>query len=393
MNQNESLSMLRQLMLEFAGQTGLLPQGKPLRRYLWTDAFAVCNFLELYRRTGDDSFKSLALLLVNQVHEQLGRHREDDARTGWLSGLDEGEGRRHPTAGGLRIGKKMNERGLADPLDEDLEWDRDGQYYHYLTKWMHALNRVSVVTADPVYNIWARELARTVHARFVFTPPALNRQYIYWKMSIDLSRSLVPTMGHHDPVDGFITYSQLQAIAADTSPQFRRRPDLRREIAELDGICQGKSWVTDDPLGIGGLLCCAYQVAQMIGSGYFQRHDLLEALLNDALLGLEAYAARNPLVLNAEHRLAFRELGLTIGMHAAERLSGLLSEKNDLFRNRNALRQHTDSLMRYKPLIETIENFWLEDSARKANTWREHLDINMVMLATSLAPDGFLQSS
>ena len=385
--------MLRQLMLEFAGQTGLLPQGKPLRRYLWTDAFAVCNFLELYRRTGDDSFKSLALLLVNQVHEQLGRHREDDARSGWISGLDEGEGRRHPTAGGLRIGKKMNERGLADPLDEDLEWDRDGQYYHYLTKWMHALNRVSVVTADPVYNIWARELARTVHARFVFTPPALNRQYIYWKMSIDLSRSLVPTMGHHDPVDGFITYSQLQAIAADTSPQLRRQPDLRREIAELDGICQGKSWVTDDPLGIGGLLCCAYQVAQMIGSGYFQRHDLLEALLNDALLGLEAYAARNPLVLNAEHRLAFRELGLTIGMHAAERLSGLQSEKNDLFRNRNALRQNTDSLMRYKPLIETIENFWLEDSARKANTWREHLDINMVMLATSLAPDGFLQSS
>ena len=79
MNQNESLSMLRQLMLEFAGQTGLSPQGKPLRRYLWTDAFAVCNFLELYRRTGDDSFKSLALLLVNQVHEQLGRHREDEA--------------------------------------------------------------------------------------------------------------------------------------------------------------------------------------------------------------------------------------------------------------------------------------------------------------------------
>ena len=258
---------------------------------------------------------------------------------------------------------------------------------------MNALNRVSVVTADPVYNTWARELARTVHARFVFTPPALNRQYIYWKMSIDLSRPLVPTMGHHDPVDGFITYSQLQAIAADTAPQLRRRPDLRREIAELDGICQGKSWVTDDPLGIGGLLCSAYQVAQMIGSGYFQRHDLLEALLNDALLGLEAYAARNSLVMTAEYRLAFRELGLAIGMHAAERLSGLLSEKQELFGDRDALCRHADSLMRYKPLIETIENFWLEDSARKANTWREHLDINMVMLATSLAPDGFLQSS
>ena len=381
-------------MLEFAGQTGLLPQGKPLRRYLWTDAFAVCNFLELYRRTGDDSFKSLALLLVNQVHEQLGRHREDDARTGWLSGLDEGEGIRHPTAGGLRIGKKIERTGLADPLDEDLEWDRDGQYYHYLTKWMHALNRVSVVTADPVYNIWARELARTVHARFVFTPPALNRQYIYWKMSIDLSRSLVPTMGHHDPVDGFITYSQLQAIAADTSPQFWRRPDLRREIAELDGICQGKSWVTDDPLGIGGLLCCAYQVAQMIGSGYFQRHDLLEALLNDAPAGFRGLCG--PQSPGAERRTSAGIQGTgSDHWHARSRTAVRTAyRKKTICSETEMLCASTRiALMRYKPLIETIENFWLEDSARKANTWREHLDINMVMLATSLAPDGFLQSS
>ena len=29
---------------------------------------------------------------------------------------------------------------------------------------------------------------------------------------------------------------------------------------------------------------------------------------------------------------------------------------------------------------------------RKTNTWTEHRDINMVMLATSLAPDGYLSA-
>jgi len=41
-------------------------------------------------------------------------------------------------------------------------------------------------------------------------------------------------------------------------------------------------------------------------------------------------------------------------------------------------------------LREDIEMFWLERTNREANTWTEHRDINMVMLATSLAPDGYL---
>ena len=46
--------------------------------------------------------------------------------------------------------------------------------------------------------------------------------------------------------------------------------------------------------------------------------------------------------------------------------------------------------MRYQPLAENIETFWLEPANRESGTWQEHRDINMVMLATSLAPDGFL---
>ncbi|MDR4496413.1 MAG: hypothetical protein MRK02_00545 [Candidatus Scalindua sp.] len=180
MKQNPSFSMAVEIMTEFASLTGLTQVVKAQRRYLWTDAFAVCNFLGLYRQTGDDKYKALALLLVDQVHNILGRHREDDSRTGWISGLDEEEGLLHPTKGGLRIGKKMNERGLSDRFDERVEWDSDGQYYHYLTKWMHTLNRVSRITGDTTYNTWALELAKTVHAGFVHAPLYGLQKSIYW---------------------------------------------------------------------------------------------------------------------------------------------------------------------------------------------------------------------
>ena len=39
---------------------------------------------------------------------------------------------------------------------------------------------------------------------------------------------------------------------------------------------------------------------------------------------------------------------------------------------------------------EEIEMFWLEHKNREAGTWKEHRDINMVMLATSQGPDGYL---
>ena len=167
MKQPADISTVKGIMAEFSDATGLATAAKPPRRYLWTDAFAVCNFLELYQRTGDGSWRKLALRLVDQVHNILGRHRAGDPRTGWISGRTEEDGRRHPTIGGLRIGKQMNERKSDEPYDDRLEWDRDGQYYHYLTKWMHALNRVSRSNGESIFNLWAMELAKAAHAGFV----------------------------------------------------------------------------------------------------------------------------------------------------------------------------------------------------------------------------------
>jgi hypothetical protein len=166
MTSDGAAAMAVRLMSEFAIRTGLSSTAQDQQRYLWTDAFAVCNFFELFERTGDQEYLRCATELIDQVHRVLGRYRHDDVRGGWISGLDEETGRRRPTAGGLRIGKPLKERGAGEPLDERLEWDRDGQYFHYLTKWMHALCQASFVTRKSEYARWAVELAEAAFEGF-----------------------------------------------------------------------------------------------------------------------------------------------------------------------------------------------------------------------------------
>lgn len=389
MTQTPSIALVREIMLDFARLTGLEPPETYPRRYLWTDAFAVCNYLELFRRTEDKFYLDLALRLVDQVHHTLGRHRDDDPRRGWISGLDPEEGERHPTRGGLRIGKRLNERKADEPQDERLEWDQDGQYYHYLTKWMHALNRVSRATRDPKYLGWAMELAKAAHARFTY--PTGGRR-MYWKMSIDLSYPLVSSMGQHDPLDGLVTYSELQAAAESEDFKNSSLPDLKDEIADMAGICRGvgASLATADPLGIGGLLFDASRIAQLMTKGGFDYAGLLETVVYSAWLGMESFARGRTLEFPAEYRLAFRELGLSIGLAAVEDLQKMIAENPGLFGREGSLHQRTEDLMEYVPLGDAIERFWTEAENRKAATWTEHREINMVMLATSLAPGEFL---
>ncbi len=339
-----------ELMTGFSERTGLIG-ARPQRRYLWTDAFAVCNFLELGQI-------DRALALVGHVHHELGRHRPDDARRGWISGLGDAEGEAHPTLGGLRIGKPLPERGEREPVDEQLEWDRDGQYFHYLTRWMHALDQVTRATGDDQCAIWARELADTAHRRFVHGARGSHR--MYWKMSIDLMRPQVASMGHHDPLDGYVTCLQLDATT-------RRGPDLGDAIADYRSMIAPGALATGDPLGIGGLLGDAYRLTQLD-----RDRPLRDALLEAARAGLAHYVTQPDLRLPAEHRLAFRELGLAIGLAAAHAMNA-------------------PGFTPYAPLRRSIEAFWQGGEHRRTRTYRGHEDISDVMLATSLQPDGFLE--
>ncbi len=198
----------------------------------------------------------------------------------------------HPTAGGLRIGKPLPERRPGEAFDDRLEWDRDGQYYHYLTKWAHALCRASRVTRDPVYASWAAELVKAVHPAFV---PESRR--MYWKMSVDLSRPLVASMGQHDPLDGFVTYAEVQAASG---------ADLSREMDDLAALLRGAALATDDPLGTGGLLFDAVRIAELSVRDAFPGAGLLGPVLAAARSGVAAFARSGTTGYPAEYRLAFR---------------------------------------------------------------------------------------
>lgn len=376
-------------MGEFAGRTGLLKEGAaPVRRYLWTDAFAVCNYLALYEQSGSEEHLHLALGLVDQVHEILGRHREDDPRSGWISGLEERAGRLHPTACGLRIGKKLPERLEGEPFDERLEWERDGQYYHYLTKWMHALCCASRAIDNSVYAAWAAELAVRAHRAFCHTE-AEGAKRLYWKMSIDLSRPQVTSMGHHDPLDGLITCMEIREQTAG-QPEINAR-ELAVEIVDLADMCQGANWTTPDALGLGGLLADAWRLVHLLSTkAQLPRPGLLQDMLEAAVVGLSIFTRDNTMHLPAGQRLAFRELGLSIGLQAIPRMEALVSLHPGLCRPQSRLESLLEALRNYLPLQEQIEQFWLEPANREVPTWKDHADINMVMLATSLAPEGYL---
>lgn len=373
------------IMQEFARVTGLDPPEKHPRRYLWTDAFAVCNFLELWQRTRDPVYRDLATRLIDQVHDVLGKHRDDDPRSGWISGLDEEDGRLHPTIGGLRIGKPLNERTAGEKPDERLEWDRDGQYFHYLTKWMHALCQAGRLTGDPDYIRWAAELAGTVRSRF-FTGQG-SRTRIAWKMSIDLTHPLVSSMGLHDPIDGLVTFVEVTLGEKRTG---RSVTGLQDAFPDLVALCRQNGWETDDPLGIGSLLFDGLRLAKLITGGGFDCRWLLEDVIRSARVSMEFYLRTAPFRAQAGYRLAFRELGLSTGLRGIGILSEDLDTNPEIFGRSVTLRQNTTALARYVPVAGDIERFWADTKNQDQDTWRDHREINMAMLATSLVPGVFL---
>jgi hypothetical protein len=336
-------------------------------RYLWTDAFAVCNLLAIARRTENPESASLARTLVHLVHQSLGRHRPDDARGGFIGDASD----EHPTRGGLRIGKKLAERNVDEPFDDRLEWDRDGQYFHYLTRWMHALDQMARFSGEARFNLQARELAEVAFRRFSYRLRPGGPLRLRWKMSIDLSRPLVPSMGQHDAVEGYVTCAQLRATAAKVGA--REGPDLGDALAGFASMLEGADLATTDPLGIGGLLIDACRVAQLLRERGFPEEALLGRLLEAALEGLRDPSATLDLGLPASRRLAFRELGLALGLHGVEKM------------------EEARGFAPWFALAERIESFWIDPRNQVAPSFVAHRDINEVMLASTLVPDGCVE--
>ena len=366
------IEMARELMKGFSGRTGLSgDRSREGNRYLWTDAFAVQTFFGLSNSLNDESYREKALRLIDLVHENLGKFHPDDGRTGWISGLPEEEARRHPTAGGLRIGKKMPERGTDEAFNERLEWDRDGQYFHYLTRWFNALLQAWQETGQQRFAEWAAEL---MLASENFINEDRGRLRMYWKMSTDLSRPLVPSMGAHDPLEGMICTKS----AEEASP--KKEPELEMLSRRFAILCADREWDTTDPLGIGGLLLNTLRAAGLVQS----KEELPQSvqplkLYQEALSSLRTYSEQHVPGASANRRLAFRECGLSLGIRA---LYGMKAEIKD-----PALKLKV--LHKYLFMADDIENFWSDPMNRQVSTWRDHLDINAVSLAASLVASSY----
>jgi hypothetical protein len=158
----------------------------------------------------------------------------------------------------------------------------------------------------------------------------------------------------------------------------------------MGSICQGMSWTTADTLGIGGLLFDALRIAQLMEKCCSDLTHLLESVLDAALLGIDHYTRDNPLKYPAEDRLAFRELGLSIGLKGVNKLFKSIKSSANIKDPEHSLLAKVEALKDYVSLGKEIELFWTDGDNRKVNSWMSHQEINMVMLSTNLAPDGFL---
>ena len=357
-------------MMRFAERTGLVSGRSPMR-YLWTDAFAVCNFLGLARATGEARY--------TRARAPAGRPGARGARTV--------PGRRFAH----RVAERARRGGGRGPIPRaaacaSARSSPSAGPANRSTSGSSGTGTASTSTTSPSgctpsIRCRARRGSRastsgrgswprrpTAPSPTDASGPGGRR--LVWKMSIDLSRPLVPSMGQHDPLDGLITCAQLQTTAS-MLPSDTARAGPRRGGRRLRDHDRGARLVDPGPARPrrshdGRLSRRAADASRGLPDG-----ELLDTLLAVALEGLPHYARQGDLRLPVSSRLAFRELGLAIGLRAIE-----LVERDQ------ALTRYSLARLGDRSPSGSIP------STRPPGSWAEHRDINEVMLATSLVPEG-----
>jgi hypothetical protein len=240
-------------------------------RYLWTDAFGVVLLASLYATTGDSSYLDLARWVVADVERVLGRRR------------------------GIRIGEAS---------------DRQGQYFHYLAKWLYALCVLG--RHLPEYRERGVSLAREVHGAFV-----VPGRGVHWKMHEDLSG---PEPGYGfgalDAFDGYVAYRLLDETA------------LAREIADMRALIDrsASDLVVNQDLGLGMMLWTTHFFPDEHWA-QVQKTRCLAIL--DRLWVEEGYFCRAPGYRNV--KFAFTNYGVSVGLQAVDAMPGRISRLHSFF--------------------------------------------------------------
>jgi hypothetical protein len=330
-------------------------------RYLWTDAFGVVNYISLAKTTGESHYLDQADALIKNVHNTLGRQRGSSTVSTSHQPRLKGATDEHPTRGGLRIGK-------VHPEEHP---DGDGQYYHYLTKWAFALNRMSLARNDRKYNDWALDLLEAVHPHFVYKRSGSGVPSMYWKISIDMNRPMVPSEGNLDPFDGLVTVR----LVKNTTAMFQSggAEVLVREEQDFMAMVEAKyrRYHSSDPLDLGEALWLSHWALNSSSSGGgsggregsnqeedepWARFVATQSIQNLEQLwkGKDGYFSEP-----AGYRLAFREFGTTLGVQVN------VVAKNSQWK---------------KERIDALHTFWA------SRVIERDMDITPVMMASSLVP-------
>jgi hypothetical protein len=220
-----------------ASEAGLCADGYQ-RRYLWTDAFGVMAYwsiAEQYEQAGNGpaaaTYRSACEKLIDTVHHCLGTPRSNKPQDAMRPDPQS------PTGYvGLRIGKVQSRKTT------DYGMSYDGQYWHYIDKWLFALARAGRI----------QEGIAIAKSCFPFFFDSAHGGGIRWKLSVDAT----PAPGQEnayvgdDTLMALIVFELLQANrqASQDDPD----ASLSKEIRLLQNAVAGyRPRVTDDPLGWG----------------------------------------------------------------------------------------------------------------------------------------------
>ena len=255
--------------LRWMRQQRLWPNG---RRYLWTDAFGLVLLVSLHRQSGRQRYLDEAEWLVGEVERVLGRAR------------------------GIRIGEAL---------------DRDGQYFHYLAKWLFALGRLGQLKGE--YRDRAISLAHDIHRAFVI--PGTG---VMWKMKEDLSGPYPGFgLGALDAFDGYVVYRLLdeQALAPEIAEM--------RELVERD---YQRLSINQD-LGLGMMLWLAHFFSDQPWARVQIPRSL--ATLDRMWIDPPGYFCRAPWLPHV--RFAFTNYGVSLGLQAVQRHPDRVARINSVF--------------------------------------------------------------
>jgi hypothetical protein len=222
------------------------------RRYLWTDAFGVMAYISLAEQAKENGntrqkqkYQQAADKLITVVQDCLGKPRSNNENDQMQPDVTS------PTGYvGLRIGKASSRKVT------DYGMQYDGQYWHYVDKWLLALSR-----AGHVHDGIA--IAKSVFPHFFDAGPRGTGRYggIRWKLSVDATPppELQYDRGgaNDDTLVALIIFSmleqqRLEQRSTEDDKDTATIPSLSKEIELLRQSLHGyKPRVTDDPLGWG----------------------------------------------------------------------------------------------------------------------------------------------